>query len=313
MKRKLKITSVLFAVLICSICMTSYAQTKPSPKTISGGVVNGKALSLPKPDYPDDARRSKVTGVVSVKVVIDETGKVVSAQAVGGPESISLRQAAEAAALKATFSPTRLSGQPAKVSGVINYNFVGKTNEEILRVMAVSTVFTIVRHFASDLDKFNTVFEGPEMLKEAPAEFPEFAKELTSIASLEKLPVDKRIEAIDNAVFSIRAKLNESDKWHFEIGQNFGDLLGPLMLLMASGGDASDFGKLDESALKLNLNKIRQLLLSSPPDFPADVLEKFKDFTSLGGKDNLLAPENMLEFSEKMMALLETISPESAK
>jgi hypothetical protein len=34
-----------------------------------------------------------------------------------------LRDAAVQAALKARFSPTKLSGQPVKVSGVINYKF----------------------------------------------------------------------------------------------------------------------------------------------------------------------------------------------
>ncbi|MBO0160511.1 energy transducer TonB, partial [Vibrio parahaemolyticus] len=35
-----------------------------------------------------------------------------------------LRQAAVEAAQRAKFSPTMLSGQPVKVSGVITYNFV---------------------------------------------------------------------------------------------------------------------------------------------------------------------------------------------
>ena len=47
--------------------------------------------------------------------------KVVSATAMSGP--ITLRDAAVQAALRAKFSPTKLSGQPVKVSGVINYKF----------------------------------------------------------------------------------------------------------------------------------------------------------------------------------------------
>jgi len=63
----------------------------------------------------------RTSGVVSVDVVLDETGKVVSATATSGPTI--LREAAVQAALKARFSPTKLSGQPVKVSGVINYKF----------------------------------------------------------------------------------------------------------------------------------------------------------------------------------------------
>jgi protein TonB len=63
----------------------------------------------------------RTSGVVSVDVVLDESGKVVSANATSGPSI--LREAAVQAALKARFSPTKLSGQPVKVSGVINYKF----------------------------------------------------------------------------------------------------------------------------------------------------------------------------------------------
>lgn len=94
---------------------------RPILKPVSGGVLNGTALSLPPPLYPDAAKRSRTQGVVTVEVVLDETGKVVSATASSGPTM--LREAAVQAALKARFSPTKLSGQPVKVSGVINYKF----------------------------------------------------------------------------------------------------------------------------------------------------------------------------------------------
>lgn len=94
---------------------------RPILKPVSGGVLNGTALSLPPPVYPEAAKRSRTSGVVTVDVILDETGKVVSATASNGP--MMLRDAAVAAALKARFSPTKLSGQPVKVSGVINYKF----------------------------------------------------------------------------------------------------------------------------------------------------------------------------------------------
>lgn len=95
---------------------------KAPPKTISGGVLNGKATSLPKPPYPPAARAVRASGAVSVQVLIDEDGRVVSATAVSGHPL--LRAAAVAAARGARFSPTQLSGQPVKVNGVITYNFV---------------------------------------------------------------------------------------------------------------------------------------------------------------------------------------------
>lgn len=95
---------------------------KAPPKTISGGVLNGKATSLPKPAYPPAARAVRASGAVAVQVLIDENGRVVSASATSGHPL--LRNAAVSAARGARFSPTMLSGQPVKVTGIITYNFV---------------------------------------------------------------------------------------------------------------------------------------------------------------------------------------------
>ena len=95
---------------------------KAPVRPISGGVLNGKAMSLPAPAYPEIARRSRTTGVVAVEVVVDVSGRIIAAKAVSGPEM--LRAAAENAALKAKFAPTLLSGQPVKITGTISYNFV---------------------------------------------------------------------------------------------------------------------------------------------------------------------------------------------
>ena len=101
------------------------APTPPPPpkKTIvSGGVLNGKAISKPQPAYPPIAKAARASGTVTVQILVDESGRVVSASAVSGHPL--LQQAAVAAARNARFSPTLLSGQPVKVSGVITYNFV---------------------------------------------------------------------------------------------------------------------------------------------------------------------------------------------
>lgn len=91
------------------------------PKQVSGGILNGRARSLPKPEYPETAKAAGVSGVVSVKVLVDEDGLVISAEAVAGHPL--LRAAAVDAARQAQFAPTRLSGQPVQVSGIITYNF----------------------------------------------------------------------------------------------------------------------------------------------------------------------------------------------
>jgi Ca-activated chloride channel homolog len=99
-----------------------------STKPISGGVINGKATNLPKPVFPAAARAVNASGAVSIQVIVDENGNIVSASAVSGHPL--LRQAAEKAARNAKFSPTMISGQPVKITGIITYNFVtsGDTN-----------------------------------------------------------------------------------------------------------------------------------------------------------------------------------------
>jgi protein TonB len=101
------------------------ATPPPPPKRttpVSGGVLNGKAISKPQPAYPPIAKAARASGTVTVQIVVDEGGRVISASAVSGHPL--LQQAAVAAARQARFSPTLLSGQPVKVSGVITYNFV---------------------------------------------------------------------------------------------------------------------------------------------------------------------------------------------
>ena len=59
-------------------------ETNSSSRTISGGVLNGKAISLPKPAYPQMAKQVKASGTVVVQVLVDEKGNVVTAQAISG-------------------------------------------------------------------------------------------------------------------------------------------------------------------------------------------------------------------------------------
>jgi periplasmic protein TonB len=87
-------------------------------KPISGGVLNGKAIYLPRPETPS----GDVNGVVLVQVLVDENGSVIDARAVSGPQS--LHNAAVSAARLARFMPTVLAGQPVQVTGTLSYNFM---------------------------------------------------------------------------------------------------------------------------------------------------------------------------------------------
>ena len=96
----------------------------PTPARVvkTSHVLNSEAKLLPKPTYPRMAVQIHLQGTVAVQVLIDETGKVVSAKAVSGhpilvPEAVR-------AAMGARFSPTIIGDHAVKISGVITYNFV---------------------------------------------------------------------------------------------------------------------------------------------------------------------------------------------
>jgi len=88
---------------------------------VSAGVLNGKAITLPVPDYPAEAKAAGAEGVVVIQIMVDEQGNVTDARAISGPKL--LQETSVNAARQAKFSPTLLSGEPVKVTGALVFNF----------------------------------------------------------------------------------------------------------------------------------------------------------------------------------------------
>lgn len=99
-------------------------ETRPPKQLtpVSLGVIESKVIRKAVPPYPELAKRARAFGPVPVQILLDEQGRVVSARATAGHPL--LRLAAEQAAYQTRFSPTLLSNQPVKVSGIITFNFV---------------------------------------------------------------------------------------------------------------------------------------------------------------------------------------------
>jgi TonB family protein len=73
------------------------------------------------PSYPQAARVARVSGIVTVYVVVNEKGTVEEVRRAAGPSL--LRRAAEDAVRRWKFRPETRDGQPVKVAGHIAFNF----------------------------------------------------------------------------------------------------------------------------------------------------------------------------------------------
>ena len=84
------------------------------PMKIGSGVSPPKKIYAPQPLYTEEARQSRIQGVVILEAVIDEKGKVRDVKVLKGlPEGLS-KSAVETAA-KWEFEPATLQGEPVPV------------------------------------------------------------------------------------------------------------------------------------------------------------------------------------------------------
>jgi len=96
-------------------------QPRPEVK-IRLGDITKKALELPQPRYPREAKAAGISGDVHAEVVVDmSNGRVVWARIIDGHPL--LQEAVKKVVCLARFSYVVTSGQPMKVSGILTYKF----------------------------------------------------------------------------------------------------------------------------------------------------------------------------------------------
>jgi TonB family protein len=95
------------------------ARTGGAPVAV--GSLATKAKQKVSPTYPSIAKAARVTGVVTVYLIINEKGEVETVQKLEGPPQ--LQQAAADAARRWRFNPTMIDGQPVRVTGYLSFNF----------------------------------------------------------------------------------------------------------------------------------------------------------------------------------------------
>jgi periplasmic protein TonB len=100
-------------------------ESKPLPVVsdapLAVGALTQFATSQSKPVYPPMARMQRTTGVVTVEVMVSESGDVTQIQKTSGP--MMLQAAAKDAIKKWKFKPFVRDGQPVKATGFVNFNF----------------------------------------------------------------------------------------------------------------------------------------------------------------------------------------------
>ncbi len=299
----LVVSVVLFNVSI------AFAQTPPPPpaspaiQIADGAVLNGKAISLAKPEFPAAAKAVRASGAVNVRVTIDEEGNVVSAAAISGHPL--LRQASEQAARASRFSPTTLSGQAVKVTGVIVYNFIPpkteSSNEKKLEIMGLAAYLTILDLMPDG--------EWKEIGQEDLRALPQIANELMPLAFVTKATTkQKRSEIVEKVSAALENKLSGADAWQFQFGKAF----ATMMREVRSAGLRAD-KTLDETAVKTNLLKMRNLIFTAPADTPPDVLDKFKELVKFADTPDLNDNQTKLRFVGLVVETLQTISPDLPK
>ncbi len=96
----------------------------PSNRPVNAGVLNGRAVNLTTPAYPPTARQAGASGRVTVQVLVDEGGNVLSARATGGHPM--LRAPAEAAARQSRFNPVKVGDHSVQATGIVLYNFINQ-------------------------------------------------------------------------------------------------------------------------------------------------------------------------------------------
>jgi len=88
---------------------------------VSVGSLHDKATQRVSPTYPPVARTARVSGVVTVYLLVNEKGAVESVKSASGPAQ--LQQSATDAARRWRFRPTLIDGQAVRVSGYLSFSF----------------------------------------------------------------------------------------------------------------------------------------------------------------------------------------------
>jgi TonB family protein len=293
MHKKLLISSLLLILSVAGI--SAQEKTDTPPKRISGGVINGKALKLPKPEYPAEAIAAQISGAVNVEIIISTEGNVISATAVSGHPL--LRNPAVEAAQQAKFATTTLEGVPVEVSGIIVYNFQGasppppppaqsnKPDYSLkLLSMGIGTLLQAYQYVGND-PEFDDIFIEMTGL------FANFNKNFQLEDDFKSKSFEEKKKSVTRFINMFEIELEGSNLWQFRTGGIIGEIMGQF------GKDENDIKPINGVELKVLLSKLRDLTYSAPADVPPPVIEKLKSLSKFADRNDLREKKTQQELA----------------
>jgi hypothetical protein len=217
--------------------------------------LNGRAMLLIRPEIPGDVAVKEDGTTLTVKVLVDANGDVISAKcsldcppAAAGP--------AETAATASKFRPLFINGRAVKYGGTLMYTIAVEKVNWYRFATALQSTYT-----------FDNLSLGPvaAMLTN------EFAKERGELQNLDngvELPV--RWETIKGVRDSIRGKLKDGDAWWFDLGFAMREVTSPFQ---------SD-KKLDLSEVQAAIANLAKFVESAPSEVPPATVENLRTLST---------------------------------
>ena len=108
-------------LLVCCLVAVGLAWGQASTVRVDTATATKAVKSKVSPQYPEMAKKMKLTGKVELDAVIDETGKVESVKTVSGNPL--LTGAARDALKRWKFTPIEQKGKPVKAVALFAFNF----------------------------------------------------------------------------------------------------------------------------------------------------------------------------------------------
>lgn len=110
---------LLVGSIILAVCVCSHARVVPYEEVD----VKPQPVSLPTPEYPEEAREAGMKGTVITRALVDIDGKIAQAKIVKSSGHTLLDNAAIETAKKAIFTPAQDDGKMVQCWVAIPYKF----------------------------------------------------------------------------------------------------------------------------------------------------------------------------------------------